>query len=193
MRIALSGVEFVILGLASKSKYFQTYTSWNWLLILSRTFIGISPAPLLINSITTWVGFQYGATDGTKYRLMKQNKIKSVSSFLLYDIIARLVPVLGLGYVVVSNKMKINTKDILRQSSWAAFYYCFVIKGFNAEKQYVKYPYYRQVFQAFTTPLVSMSIINSYNDDNHIPLVVYLSYLWYGKDYFDISDYRHGK
>ena len=182
--------EFLILAIASRTKYFETFTTWNWLLIILKRYYNLSYTSLLVNSITTWIGFQYAGTDGGKNRLMEKKKLSSVPLFFFYESIAHLSPVLVLGYIVISNKMKIHLKDILRSMSWLIFYFIIVVRGFYAEKQYVKYPYYRKVFQVFTTPLITMNVINSYINNNHKPLVAYLIYLWYGKDYFDICDYK---
>ena len=180
--------EFICLGIFSQIKYTQQYTTWNLLLSCLQPALGIPPECLFLNSATTWCGFQYGATDGTKRRLMKRNKTTSVFQFLVMDVCAHYLPMLLWGYVVLRDKRTISSEHIVRQSAWVALYYLVVGKGFNCEKQYVKYPYQRQVFQAATTPVIATMVTNRLLSGNVYPLVGYLSYLWYGKDYLDISD-----
>ena len=180
--------DIICLGICSQIKYTQQYTSWNLVLSALQPVLNISPECLLLNSLTTWCGFHYGATDGTKQRLMNRNKINNVLQFVTMDIFAHYLPVLLWGYIVLRDKKTITNDHIMRQSSWVAMYYILVGKGFNCEKQYVKYPYMRQVFQAATTPIVVKTVVNQLLSGNVYPVVGYLSYIWYGKEYLDLSD-----
>lgn len=177
----------LLLGL-SKIKYCKQFTSWNIILSILQPLLNISPSSLFINSLTTWCGFQYGAPYYVKLRLMNKNKIKSVPQFIILDILAHFTPVLWWGYVLLSKKRYISNINILRQSIWVAMYYTIVGKGLNCERQYVKYPYHRQVFQAVSTPIIGKYVFNKLIDGNIYPLVLYLSYLYYGKDYLELCD-----
>ena len=180
--------EIICLALLSQCKYTQQFTSWNLLLSFVQPILQIPHQCMFINSLTTWLGFHYGATDGTKLRLMSKNKINSPVRFMMADIVFHYIPTLFWGYVVIRNKSQITNTHILRQMSYGAMYYLFVGKGFNCEKQYAKYPYYRQMFQALTAPLLTKTVTNQLISGNYYPLVAYLSYIWYGIEYLDIND-----
>jgi hypothetical protein len=164
------------------------YTVWNCILSLAKPFLNIPLQTMFINSITTWVAFQYGATDHAKYRLMQKGNINSVAKFVLMDILAHYAPMLYWGYMVLRDRKRISYRHIIHQSTWVLLYYVFVGKGLNCEKQYVKYPYMRQVFQTATTPLIMKYVVNRLNEGNIYPLIACLSYVYYGKDYLDICD-----
>jgi len=172
----------------ASNKHTQQYTTWNLILSMLQPILNISPECMFVNSITTWNAFQFGATDNAKLRLMEKNKIKKVHTFVLLDIIAHYLPMLGWGYVILRNKRNIKYYHVLRPSIWMLIYYILVGKGLNCEKQYVKYPYMRQVFQTISTPLLIKYVVNNLIHGNVYPLVLYLSYIWYSKDYLDICD-----
>jgi hypothetical protein len=181
-------IEFIILGICSQLRYTQQFTVWNLILSGLQPFLNIPPQSLLLNSATTWIGFQYGATNGTKHKLMKKSRITNIPLFLLLDICGHLLPAIVWGYVVLKNKQQITNVHLLRQSAWVAMFYIFVGKGFNCEKQYTVYPYMRQVFQAATAPSLIQFTFNSLLCGNVYPMLGFATYLWYGKDYLDLSD-----
>ena len=183
--------ELIVLGICSQLRYTQQFTVWNLILSGLQPFLNIPPQCLLLNSATTWIGFHYGATNGTKPRLMNKNRIKSVPLFIMLDIFGHLLPALGWGYVVLKNKQQITNSHLLRQSAWVAMFYIFVGKGFNCEKQYAVYPYMRQVYQAATAPSLLKYTFNSLLCGNIYPMIGFASYIWYGKDYLDLKDEIH--
>lgn len=187
------GCQLGLIGLFTQLRATEQYTKWNLIFSALQGPLGIEPATLFLNSATTWLGFQYGATDGTKHRLIRRMRLPNISTFVCLDIMGHFVPMLWWGYVVITSKRQINTRDWMNQSAWVATYYAFVIKGFNGYKQYTDYPYWRQVFQAAFAPPVSMCVMNSMIRGNYYPLVGFLSAVWYGKDYLDLRDTRPGR
>lgn len=173
----------------SNLRLMRQYTKWNLVFSLLQRPLGIEPAVLFLNSITTWLGFQFGATDGTKHRLIKQMKLPNIASFVCFDILGHLLPTLGWGYVVFHSKRKIKPLDIINQSLWVMSYYGLVVKGFYARKQYkVEYPYKRQVFQACAAPIFSCYIMNQAISGNLYPFLGSLAVGWHSKDYLDLCD-----
>lgn len=180
--------ELIVLGICSQLRYTQQFTVWNLILSGLQPLLNIPPQCLLLNSAATWIGFQYGATDGSKHRLMKRNRMKSIPLFLICDICGHLLPALGWGYVVLKNKQQITNAHFLRQSAWVAMFYVFVGKGLNCEKQYAVYPYMRQVYQAATAPTLIRYTFNHLMTGNVYPMIGFATYVWYGKDYLDMAD-----
>ncbi len=180
--------ELIVLGICSQLRYTQQYTVWNLILSGLQPFLCIPPQCLLLNSAATWIGFHYGATDGTKPRLMKKNRITSIPLFICLDICGHLLPALGWGYVVLKNKQQITNTHLLRQTAWIAMFYMFVGKGFNCERQYAVYPYMRQVFQAATAPSLIKYTFNNLLYGNVYPMLGFATYIWYGKEYLDLTD-----
>ena len=181
-------IEFIVLGLCSQLRYTQQFTVWNLILSGLQPLLNIPPQCLLLNSAATWIGFQYGATDGTKCRLMKKNRITKTPLFIILDICGHLLPALGWGYLVLKNKQQITNAHLLRQTAWVAMFYIFVGKGLNCEKQYAVYPYMRQVYQAATAPSLIKFTFNSLMYGNIYPMLGFATYIWYGKDYLDLND-----
>jgi hypothetical protein len=180
--------ETILVLLLIDNKHTQQFTTWNWILSLAKPFLNIPSQSMFLNSVTTWIAFQYGATDRAKYRLMRKNNVNHVAKFVLMDILAHYLPMLFWGYTVIQNRKRISYRHIIHQSTWVLMYYAFIGKGLNCEKQYVRYPYMRQVFQAATTPLIMKYVVNSLIGGNIYPLIGYITYAYYGKDYLDICD-----
>jgi len=180
--------ELIVLGLCSQMRCTQQFTTWNLILSGLQPFLNIPPQCLLLNSVAIWIGFQYGGTDGTKYRLMKKNRITNVPIFILLDVCGHLLPALGWGYIVLKNKQPIANTHMVRQTAWVAMFYILVGKGLNCEKQYVVYPYMRQVYQAATSPSFIKCTFNSLLSGNIYPMLGFATYVWYGKDYLDLKD-----
>jgi len=187
------GCQLGIIGLFTQLRATQQYTKWNLIFSALQVPLGIDPAVLFLNSATTWLGFQYGATDGTKHGLIRRMRIPNIPTFMCLDIAGHLIPMLWWGYVVFSSKRQITTRDWANQSAWVAMYYACVIKGFNGYKQYAEYPYWRQVFQTAFAPPALMYAMNEMMGCNYYPLVGMLSAVWYGKDYLDMTDTRPGR
>jgi hypothetical protein len=180
--------ETILVLLLIDNRHTQQFTTWNWILSLAKPFLNIPSQSMFLNSITTWIGVQYGATDRAKYRLMRKNNIDHVAKFILMDILAHYLPMMFWGYTVIRNRKRISYRHIIHQSTWVLLYYAFIGKGLDCHKQYVRYPYLRQVFQAATTPLILKYVVNSLIGGNVYPLIAYMTYAYYGKDYLDICD-----
>ena len=180
--------ETILVLLLIDNKHTQQFTMWNLILSLAKPFLNIPTQSMFLNSITTWIGFQYGATDHTKYRLMRKNNVNTVAKFILFDILAHYLPMMCWGYMVIRDRKRISYRHIIHQSTWVLMYYAFVGKGLDCHKQYARYPYMRQVFQAATTPLIMKYVVNSLIAGNIYPLIAYITYAYYGKDYLDICD-----
>jgi hypothetical protein len=180
--------ETILVLLLIDNKHTQHFTTWNLILSLVKPILNIPSQSMFLNSATTWIAFQYGATDHTKYRLMRKNNINHVAKFVLMDILAHYLPMLFWGYTLIQNRKRISYRHIIHQSTWVLLYYAFIGKGLNCEKQYARYPYMRQVFQAATTPLILKYVVNSLIEGNVYPLIGYMTYAYYGKDYLDICD-----
>jgi hypothetical protein len=180
--------ETILVLLLIDNKHTQQFTTWNLILSLAKPFLNIPSQSMFLNSITTWIAFQYGATDRAKYRLMRKNNVDTVAKFILFDIAAHYLPMMFWGYTVIRNRKRISYRHIIHQSTWVLLYYAFIGKGLDCEKQYVRYPYLRQVFQAATTPLILKYVVNSLIGGNVYPLIAYITYAYYGKDYLDICD-----
>ena len=177
--------EYMLIPILSKIKYTKTFTMWNIIFSILGKKLKIPQECLLLNSINTWVSFQHGATDGTKLRLMKKFKIKSIYTFLFGDIIQHTLPVIIWS---ILTKGKIKEKHIFRQLSWVIMYYIIVGNGFNCEKQYCKYPYKRQVFSALVTPFIFSKIWNHSLNKSKIPLLIFFFYVYYMKEVYDLYD-----
>lgn len=180
--------EAILVLLMIDNKHTQQFTTWNLILSLAKPFLNIPSQSMFLNSVTTWIAFQYGATDHTKYRLMRKNNIDHVAKFILMDIMAHYLPMIFWGYTIIRNRKRISYRHIIHQSTWVLMYYAFIGKGLDCHKQYVRYPYMRQVFQAATTPLIMKYVVNSLIKGNIYPLIGYMTYAYYGKDYLDICD-----
>ena len=180
--------ETILVLLLIDNKHTQQFTMWNLILSLAKPFLNIPTQSMFLNSITTWIAFQYGATDHSKYRLMRKNGVNHVAKFILFDILAHYLPMMCWGYMVIRDRKQISYRHIIHQSTWVLMYYAFVGKGLDCHKQYVRYPYMRQVFQVATTPLIMKYVVNSLIGGNIYPLIAYITYAYYGKDYLDICD-----
>lgn len=180
--------ETILVLLLIDNRYTQQFTTWNLILSLAKPFLNIPSQSMFLNSVTTWISFHYGATDRAKYRLMRKNNIDHVAKFILMDILAHYLPMMFWGYTVIQNRKRISYRHIIHQSTWVLMYYAFIGKGLDCEKQYVRYPYLRQVFQVATTPLIMKYVVNSLIKGNIYPLIGYMTYAYYGKDYLDICD-----
>lgn len=183
-------LQLGLILLLSRLRFTKQYTYWNLVLSVLQRPLGIQPTALFLNSTVIWLGFQYGATDGSKHRLIKKNKIPNVLTFIMLDLAGHLLPMLIWGWVVVRSKKQISLKDWKTQSTWVAAYFVLVVKGLNAYKQYTDYPYWRHVFQSIFAAPVTMYAVNTSMEGNFYPLVCTLSAVWYGKDYFDLVDTR---
>lgn len=182
-----------IISVLTQFKFTQQYTKWNLILSILHRPLGIDPAVLFINSVTTWLGFHYGATDGAKHRLIRNMKIPNIPTFMCLDIMGHFIPMLGWGYIVFSSKQRITMYDIANQNLLCSAYYAFVINGVNGYKQYADYPYWRQVFQAVVVPSTSTYVMNEMIGGNIFPFIGMLSVWWYGKEYLDLNDTRPGR
>ena len=182
--------EYLLIPFLSKIKYTKTFTMWNTVFSILGHKLKIPPECLLLNSIDTWVSFQHGATDGTKLRLMKRFKIKSIYTFLFGDFIQHALPVIIWSKL---SKNKINNTHIFRQLSWVMIYFITVAKGFNCEKQYCKYPYKRQIMSALVTPFIFKHVWNYSLNGSKIPLLIFCFYVYYMKEIYDLYDQKKKK
>jgi len=186
------GCQLGLIGVLTQLRATNQYTFWNLVFSALQVPMGIEPSVLFLSSAAVWTGFQYGATDGTKHRLIRRARIPNIPTFICLDVVGHFIPMLWWGNVVMRSKRQITTRDWANQSAWVAMYYAFVIKGFNGYSQYTDYPYWRQVFQSAVAPPTSMYVMNAMMRGNLYPLIGALSAVWYGKDYLDLHDTRPG-
>ena len=180
--------EIIVIGALSQLKATQHYTTWNLLLSVLHRQLQIEPAVLFLNSFTVWMGFQFGATGGAKYRLMGRMKMKNVALMELFDLVAHTLPVLGWGYILLRDKRSVTLKQVSHQMAWKLAYFAIVVKGINARKQYGCFPYWRQVFQSVTAPFVGGYTINALVKGDCVPLVCSAMYAWHGLGYVRLVD-----
>ena len=179
--------EFLCLILLSNLKITQQYTSWNLVFTFLQPLLRTSPECMFINSATVWGSFQYGAGKGTRHRLIRNSNI-STTNYIMLDMIFQYFPFIFWGYRVLINKSKITNSHLKHVYMWLAYYYIVVGESLNCERQYGRYPYKRQVFQAITLPIVLKYVTNYAMRRKFWPLICFLTYFYYGKEYLEISD-----
>ena len=183
----------VIIGVLARSKHTAQYTRWNIILLLMHRILGIPIQSIFISSVTTVVGFQHGATDGTKKRLMQRNRIADPSLFIGADLVGHILPVILTGHMMLVNAggraLYITPRHVLDSYTWIGLYYVLVGKGFNCSKQYVRYPWRRQLYASACTPLLLWGAWN--RDMRHktwSSCVLLALSVYYTKEWYDLRD-----
>lgn len=177
----------LIYTVLARSTYSAQYTRWNILFLCIHRYFDIPVQSVLVSSVTTMIGFQHGATDGTIHRLMARCKLRSIPMFLLADFFGHGIPVLVSAFLV--GPRRILRTHVLHAYTWIALYYLLVAKGLNCERQYVVYPWKRQVAAAIVTPLCLYTTWN--HDIAHASIVGRMSMAigaYYTKQWYDALD-----
>lgn len=183
----------IIIGVLIRSKHTAQYTRWNIVFLLLHRVLGIPIQSIFINSVTTVISFQHGATDGTKKRLMQRYRIAEPSLFIGADLVGHVLPVILSGYLMLINKrgraLTIEHHHVWSVYSWIGLYYALVAKGLDCRKQYVRYPWQRQLNAVIWTPLFLWGTWN--RDIRHKTwsscLLLALS-TYYMKEWYDLTD-----
>lgn len=148
-----SVVSVAALALVGRSRHIKQYTRWNLLLVaLSRLAPSyVPPECVLLNSATTLLGFQHGATDDTKQRLIEHHHGLHPLSFLALDFSFHTMPALLCAAWV--GQARLRLRHVALVYAWFATYYITVVGGLDCTAQYVRYPWWRQVLAAVAGPL----------------------------------------
>lgn len=170
------------LVLAGRSAHMQQYTRWN-IVLLAVSFLMpslVPPESVLVSSITTVLGFQHGATDGTKLRLLQCHKRLSTGSFLALDVLFHVVPVFVSSLHVGSNSIQMG--HVVLVYVWFLTYYTTVVGGFDSKAQYVVHPWKRQVLVVAFGPALFKEAWN------HSCVVWFVIAAIYVKEWYDLND-----
>lgn len=181
--------SLLAVGLFALHPGMQQFTSWNLALTALATPLRLPHQALLLNSVSVWVGFHLGGTDGAKRRLMARKRLRSVPLFMALDFAGHAMPVLWwLRAWRRAHKGRIQPWHVGLQTAWAAWYYAAVVRGFNAERQYGRYPWRRQLAQAVLLPTLTMHALNSWRTGDRRPAAAVVCYVWLAREYFDLCD-----
>ena len=165
----------------------QQFTKWNLLLTVLATPLNIPPHALLLNSAATWIAFHLGATNDTKYRLLRKNRV-SVAGFLLADAAAHTAPLVWWLHQASQTSRLVAWQHVAQQTTWVLAYYALVARGFDCQKQYVEYPVFRQAFHALTMPWAVLLATNAWWRGRRLPAAVLAAYVWVARDAYDLFD-----
>jgi hypothetical protein len=183
----------LIIGVLSRSRHTQQYTRWNLVLLCLHQKMGIPVQSIFVNSVVTLLAFQHAATNGTKTRLMSRYRVSSPLLFLLADILGHVVPVVTTFALMCKTpngkRMRIRPAHLFHAYTWFGLYYMLVGRGFNCEKQYVVYPWIRQVR---CTALVPLLLYGAWNRDVQRNSWLFRGLLaftaFYVKEWYDLID-----
>lgn len=180
----------LIVCLLSRTKYAKQYTRWNIVLLFLHRSMGIPVQSIFINSVTTMISFQLGATDGAKRRLMDRAGIVRPSVFLAADCLGHVLPVLVTGSLMCTGgRKRIRLPHVLSVYTWIGLYYLLVGKGFNCEKQYVVYPWRRQLLSSTIAPLVIWAVWNrDMRQNSWIASILATLSTFYIREWYDLLD-----
>jgi hypothetical protein len=185
----------IIIGALSRSKQTTQYTRWNLVFLCLHRYIGLSTQSVFVNSVTTLIAFQHGATNGAKSRLMDRAKIARPSLFLLADSIGHVLPMMLTGHLMFTGKggqrLRIEPAHLLHVYTWIGLYYALVAKSLNCERQYVVYPWRRQVLSCLGVPLLlRMAWNRDARRTGQLSCTMLGIGVFYLKEWYDLTDYR---
>ena len=182
----------VLIVFLTISKHTEQYTRWNIMFLLLHRSIGVPIQSVFISSICTLITFQHAATDGTKKRLMETRNLVCPSVFLLADFVVHVCPaIVAWAFMCPQNgpRKLIGPLHVTNVYIWLGTYYALVSGGFNCEKQYVPYPWRRQVY---AVAIVPSAVWAAWNRDvqinswwNSIALAIAVFYI---REWYDIKD-----
>lgn len=180
-------------GVLANSKHTAQYTRWNLILLALHRYMGIPVQTVFLNSVTTLVSFQHGATDGTKMRLMDRYHLENPLVFLFADFAGHVVPVIVTATLMCrgpnGHRQRITASHVLQMYTWVVLYYTLVGKGLNCEKQYVTYPWRRQVLASCIVPVATWVLWN--RDRKHsswVASILATLAAFYIRELYDLMD-----
>ena len=181
-------VSLALVGVFSRSKHMAQYTRWNLVLLLLHRVIGLPVQSVFLSSVTTLIGFQHGATNGTKRRLVESSGTSSIR-FLAMDFLAHVVPVLLTGARMTASHRRIHPSHLLHAYTWFGLDYSLVAGGFDCVRQYGPYPWRRQVRSTAIVPLaVWVAWTMDATRQTWVSRISLLVASFYTREWYDIND-----
>jgi len=180
--------DFVLFYIISHIKFFEHFTFCYILILFLHSYINVRENTLLICSNMIFNVFYFSSIRyNTLKRIYNKNNCKYVFMFMLYDIVAHLLPLMY-NLTTSSYNTYINNLSLYRTYYWVFLYSVIIIKvPSEIECKYAKCCKTQGIYQIISTPIITQYVYNNFIQEKYYPLCAYILYMWYLNYYLQLK------